>query len=154
MSDVTSLPVRQLFTLEGRVDGAAPAIVAGPNGVRAVVAVTGGTFKGERLEGTVAPNVGGDFALFRPDGSLRIDVRLVLNTNDGATIYMTYNGVAVPDANGVLELKTAPTFEVGDERYAWLNNVQAIGVGYSDRGSLHYDVYELLSDRAAPTPPS
>ena len=105
-----------------------------PNGVRAVVAVTNGTFKGERLEGTVAPTVGGDFALFRPDGSLRIDVRLVLITNDGATIYMTYNGVAVPDASGGLQLKTAPTFEAGGD-YAWLNNVQAIGIGHSDRAA-------------------
>jgi len=153
MSDVTSLPVRRLFTLEGRVDGAVPAILAGPNGTRAVVAVTNGTFKGERLEGTVAPNVGGDFAMFRPDGSLRIDVRLILNTNDGATIYMTYNGVAVPEANGALQLKTAPTFEAGDERYAWLNNVQAVGLGRSDRVALHYDVYELLP-YDAPTSPT
>jgi hypothetical protein len=142
MSDVTSLPVRHLFTLEGSVAGTAPNIIPGPNGVRAVVAVTNGTFKGERLEGTVAPTVGGDFALFRPDGSLRIDVRLVLITNDGATIYMTYNGVAVPDADGGLQLKTAPTFEAGGD-YAWLNNVQAIGIGHSDRAALRYDIYEL-----------
>jgi hypothetical protein len=144
MSDVTALPVRHLFTLEGNVDGAAPSIVAGPNGLRAIVAVADGMFNGDRLEGTVAPNLGGDFAMFRPDGSLRIDVRLVLHTKDGATIYMTYNGVAVPDADGALQLKTAPTFEVGDERYLWLNNVQAIGVGHSDRAGLHYEVYELL----------
>lgn len=145
MSEVTSLPVRHLFTLEGSVAGDAPAVISGPNGTRIVVGVSNGTFKGDRIEGTVAANVGGDFAMFRPDGSLRIDVRLVLNTNDGATIYLTYNGVGVADANGVLQLKTAPTFEVGDERYAWLNNLQAIGIGHSDGAALHYDVYELLA---------
>ncbi len=144
MSDVTSLPVRHLFTLEGSVGGAPPAIVTGPNGTRAIVGVSDGTFTGERLSGTVAPTFGGDFALFRPDGSLRLDVRLVLVTDDGATIYMTYNGVAVPVDGGGLELQTAPTFEVGDERYAWLNNVQAVGLGRSDLTTLHYDVHELL----------
>src|SRR5262245_58557833 len=144
MSDVSSLPVRHLFTLDGTVAGAAPSIVAGPIGTRAVVAITDGTFIGERIEGRVAPSVGGDFAMFRPDGSLRIDVRLILNTNDGGTIYMTYNGVAVPDANGALQMKTAPTFEAGDERYAWLNNVQAVGIGHSDLSVLHYEIYELL----------
>jgi hypothetical protein len=144
MSDVSSLPVRHLFTLDGSVAGAAPSIVPGPIGTRAVVAVTDGTFRGERIEGKVAPNVGGDFAMFRPDGSIRIDVRLILNTDDGATIYMTYNGVAVPDANGALQIKTAPTFEAGDERYAWLNNVQAVGIGHSDLSVLHYEIYELL----------
>ena len=134
--------MRHLFTLDGSVAGTAPNIIPGSNGVRAVVAVTNGTFKGERLAGSVAPTVGGDFALFRPDGSLRIDVRLILITDDGATIYMTYNGVAVPDASGALQLRTAPTFEAGGA-YAWLNNVQAIGIGHSDRSALHYDIYEL-----------
>jgi len=144
MSVVSSLSVRHLFTLDGNVAGTAPSIVTGPIGTRAVVAVTDGTFTGERIEGVVAPNVGGDFAMFRPDGSLRIDVRLILNTNDGATIYMTYNGVAVPDADGTLRIKTAPTFEAGDERYTWLNNVQAVGIGHSDLSVLHYEIYELL----------
>ena len=143
MSDVTTLSVRHIFSLDGSVGGTPPAVIAGPMGTRVVVGVSEGTFKGDRLEGTVAPNFGGDFAVFRSDGSLRLDVRLVLNTNDGATIYITYNGVGVPDDKGVLQLKTAPTFEVGDERYAWLNNVQAIGIGHSDGAVLHYDVYEL-----------
>jgi len=37
---------------------------------------------------------------------------------------------------------TSPTFEAGGD-YAWLNNVQAIGMGRSDRAALHYDIYEL-----------
>jgi len=143
MSDVTNLAVRHLFSLDADVAATPPAVVPGPTGTRVVVAVAEGTFTGDRLTGTVGPSVGGDFAVFRPDGSLRLDVRLVLQTNDGAAIYITYNGVGVPDANGVLRLKTAPTFEVGDERYAWLNNVQAIGIGHSDGAALHYDVYEL-----------
>jgi hypothetical protein len=146
MSDATTLPVRHLFTLEANVGAVPPQVIAGPTGTRVVVSVSAGTFKGERLAGTVAEGAGGDFAVFRPDGTLRLDVRLTLVTDDGTRVYVTYNGVGTPTADGGLSLRTAPTFEAPDGPYAWLNNVQAIGIGESDpaAGTLRYDFYELL----------
>ena len=45
-------------------------------------------------------------------------------------------------------IRTAPKFEVGDERYAWLNDVQAVahGAGLQIEGepAVGYDVYALL----------
>ena len=143
MSD-TTLPVRHLFRIDAKIDTPAPQVIAGPNGMRAVAVVSGGTFSGERLSGTIPDGFGADAPLFRPDGSLRIDVRLVLITDDGVRIYVTYNGVAIPDGSGGLTLRTAPTFEAPDGPYAWLNNIQAIGLGTSGDGALHYDVYEML----------
>ena len=35
-------------------------------------------------------------------------------------------------------------FETGDERYAWLNNIQAVGIGGLDGTDVVYDIYELL----------
>lgn len=35
-------------------------------------------------------------------------------------------------------------FETGDERYAWLNDIQAVGVGKTVPGGGEYDVYQLL----------
>ncbi len=35
-------------------------------------------------------------------------------------------------------------FETGDERYAWLNDIQAVGVGKTVPGGVEYDVYQLL----------
>ena len=71
-------------------------------------------------------------------------VRVVLVTDDGATILMTYGGVGRRGDNGN-ELRTAPTFETGDERYAWLNGVQAVGVSHgSPAGQVQYDIYALL----------
>lgn len=140
-----SLPVRHLFTMEATIGDPPPSVIAnGPLGTRIAVGVTSGVIKGERINGSVVPVVGGDFALMRPDGTLRLDVRLLIQTDDGATIYLTYNGVGLPDEGG-LTIKTAPTFEVGDERYAWLNDIQAIGLGTSNMVStLTYEVYELL----------
>ena len=87
MSDVrTAL----LFTIKLHA-GAPQMLGKTPFGERRVVAVTGGSFEGPRLRGTVEPG-GSDWILVRPDGSLRLDVRLTLKTDDGALIGMTYAG--------------------------------------------------------------
>jgi hypothetical protein len=145
VSDTTTLPVRHLFTMRANVNEPPPQVVMAPNGTRVVVAVGEGVVSGERINGTVALGAGGDFAVFRPDGSLRLDVRMVFVTDDDARIYVTYNGVGVPAPDGTLTLRTAPTFEA-DGAYAWLNNIQAVGHGESNptTGELHYEVYELL----------
>jgi hypothetical protein len=76
-----------------------------------------------------------------PSGARRLDVRLLIETDDGALIYMTYNGVYVMSEEAVAALArgemvtdrtvpyfvTAPTFQTSSEKYAWLNGVQAVG---------------------------
>jgi len=58
-------------------------IGTGPQGTRTIFNVTGGTFEGSRLRGTVLPN-GGDWLLVDSEGVGRLDVRLTLATDDGA----------------------------------------------------------------------
>ena len=53
-------------------------------GLRRIAPVTGGTFAGERLSGTVIG--GADWVINRPDGVMVIDVRLTLKTDDGANL--------------------------------------------------------------------
>jgi hypothetical protein len=115
----------------------------GPQGTRVIVGVTGGTFEGPKLKGTVAANGGGDYLTSRADGSVKLDVRIVLNTDDGAVILMTYNGIGLTRDDGSLSLRTAPLFETGDERYSWLNRVQAVATGAPGRGDVSYTVYAL-----------
>jgi hypothetical protein len=38
---------------------------------------------------------------------------------------------------------TAPRFETGDDRYAWLNKIQAVGKGVISAGVLRFELYEL-----------
>ena len=46
-------------------------------------------------------------------------------------------------ANGLIA--TAPTFQTGDERYAWLNKIQAVGAGaLEENGRLIYSLYEVV----------
>lgn len=136
---VDALPVEHLFTLQ--LDAAmdeAYHVRGGPAGRRLIAAVVGGTFEGPRMRGKVAPMTGADWVTIRPDKSLRIDVRLVLLTDDDATIYMFYGGI-LQDG----QARSAPYFETGDERYTWLNNVQGVGVGALTPEGPRYEVYAL-----------
>ena len=82
----TSLPVEHLFTFTATT-AASGLIPNGPNGTRVVVNAFPGSFEGPKLRGTVkAP--GGDWVIARPDGSLGLDVRVLLETDDGAMIFM------------------------------------------------------------------
>ena len=56
---------------------------------------------------------------------------------------MRYAGIGVVK-EGTFVLRTVPQFETGDPRYAWLNAVQAVGIGTPGRGSATYEVYALL----------
>jgi hypothetical protein len=134
----TTLPVRHLFTFTASTAVAA-LIAGGPQGTRAIVEAAG-TFEGERLRGTTkAPS--GDWVTVRADGSMKVDVRVVMETDDGAAILMQYGGIARPGAE---HIRVAPLFETGDERYAWLNMIQAVATGVSGGGKVTYEVYELL----------
>src|SRR5215469_13610168 len=68
----------------------AQAIGENPHGNRQIVPVTGGHFSGPRLTGKVLP--GGDWVLRRPDGVSELDGRLTWQMDDGALLYVTYQG--------------------------------------------------------------
>ncbi|WP_166663967.1 DUF3237 domain-containing protein [Actinophytocola oryzae] len=101
------------------------------------------TWKSERVNATQLGASSGDWVRLHPDGTVTVDARLVLRTDDGATIAMTYTGKADrPPAEGGV-VWTAPTFETDDERYAWLNTVQAVGRGQRNGNVLVYELYAL-----------
>jgi hypothetical protein len=61
---------------------------------------------------------------------------------------ITYHGIGRTQPDGRPDVRTAPLFETGDTRYAWLNMVQAIGLGTAVGGaagleSVTYDIYAL-----------
>ncbi len=128
----------------------------GPNGSRQIFDVTGGTFEGPKLRGALLPS-GGDWLQIGGDGIGRLDVRATLLTDDGAHIYMQYAGVfdfsAVADKLALGEdtefgeayFMTAPRFETGDERYAWLNRIVAVAEGRSGRGWVEYRVHQVVN---------
>ena len=126
-----------------------------PAGMRRIAPVSGGSFVGERLSGTVLPG-GNDWVINRSDAVMVLDVRLTLQTADDALIYLRYEGrfLATPGvmarfARGeVLDpsefsLAITAKFECGDERYAWLNNVVAVGTGERTTTGPIYSIFEV-----------
>lgn len=88
----------------------------------------------------------GDWLTLRANDTMHLDVRVLLSTEDGASILMQYKGIGAPDVGGKRQLRISPLFETGDERYAWLNDVQGVGIGEADvaAGLVTYSVYALL----------
>ncbi len=146
---------RHLFTLTLTVDFAAMQVIGQtPAGLRRIAPVTGGTFAGDRLRGAVLP--GADWVINRPDGVMVIDVRLPLRTDDGATIYLTYQGRFIAGAEAMARfakgalldpadysLAITAKFECGDEHYRWLNDVVAVGTGTQTVTGPVYDIFEI-----------
>ena len=151
------LESRHLTTLTVAVDWKAMVDTGtNANGRRRFAPVAGGRFDGDRLAGNVLPG-GADWVLNRPDGAMVIDVRLPLRTDDGAGISLAYKGVmlAAPEAMARFnrgksldaheyKLRTVASFETGDERYLWLNDIIAIGVSGPTTGDTRYVIYEIL----------
>jgi hypothetical protein len=103
-------------------------IGTGPRGTRVTFPITGGSFEGERLRGKVLPG-GDDWTVQRPDGVIELDLRITLETDDGALIHMTFEGIRDDQAPGAPYLRTLPRFEAGEGRYAFLNRLLAVGTG-------------------------
>src|SRR5262249_59364844 len=90
-----------------------------PQGALTIVPVVGGTFEGDRLRGKVLAG-GGDWIMADTDGIFSLDLRITLETDDGALIHMTFGGVR-DDANHYL--RTTPRFETAPPQYAFLNRL-------------------------------
>jgi len=112
----------------------------GPIGTRMYYEIDAGEVIGDRLRGKVLS--GGEWALIGPDGFLRVDVRVQIETHDGAFLYVQYLGLLETNeavqsalANGTgtdygdQYFYTNPRMETGDPRYAWVNTTFFIGEG-------------------------
>jgi hypothetical protein len=63
-----------------------------------------------------------NFPRRRVDGALTPDFRGVLETDDGATIAIAWQGLARTNGDGMRELSGSLTHVTADERYRWLND--------------------------------
>jgi len=73
--------------------GAPADIGAVPHGTRRTAPLSGGTFEGPRLRGTIMSGSSADWQLLRSDGVLEMDLRFTLRTDDGALISMSSFGL-------------------------------------------------------------
>jgi hypothetical protein len=117
--------------------------IGSPGVSRVIVPVSGGTFEGPKLKGTVV-GPGGDWIVRRPDGSSVLDVRIILQTDDGQKIYMTYRGISFTPQGAAQYWRIVPVFETGAEKYAWLNNIVSVGVHRVMPGKVAYRIFQIL----------
>jgi len=111
-------------------------------GDRQIYIAKSGAIRGPRINATVLPG-GGDWSTKRRDGTTLLDVRATAKTDDGALIYTTYRGIIAQKDSGFY-FRTTPYFETNSEKYAWLNNVVAVGVFKPIAGKVAYNVFEIL----------
>ncbi len=128
----------------------------GPLGERRVVAITGGSFEGPGLRGTIVPG-GADWQIVRADGVLDIDARYALRTEAGALIRVVSQGYrhgppevlaalargeAVP-ANRYF-FRTVMRFETGDTDLLWLNRTIAVATAERRARQVLLEAWRLL----------
>jgi len=130
-------------------------VSATPGPFRRIGIVPSGTFAGERLSGKVLDG-GSDWQTVRSDGSTTLDVRLILETDDGVHITMAYRGIRHGAADVIQRLEKGeevdpasyyfrinPLFEAPAGKYEWLNRVVAIGTGHRFADGPVYSVFEV-----------
>jgi hypothetical protein len=125
------MDTRLLMTLQVAVSPP-QAIGAVPTGTRRTAPLSGGHFEGPRLRGVVLPGGSADWQLLRADGVLEMDLRITLQTDDGALIAMRSFGLrhGPPEVIAAIGrgetvdpatyyFRTTPRFETSHARYAF-----------------------------------
>ncbi|WP_417624894.1 DUF3237 domain-containing protein [Paremcibacter congregatus] len=128
-----------------------------PHGTRTIYVVEGGVFEGPRLKGVALDGGAGDWMLIIKEGLSSLDVRKTFKTDDGALIYVTYQGLYQfnKDLSDRLEqgigyefgdtlFQVQMQFETGDKRYAWLNRTLAVAEGRETGSNVHYRAYAIV----------
>jgi hypothetical protein len=92
-----------------------------PVGKRVIYPVTGGTF----------------------EVTTKLDVRLLLETDDGHLISTTYSGIVYNNPDGTTYWRITPVFETSSTKYGWLNYLLAVGVGSVSKGGVSYEVFAI-----------
>jgi Protein of unknown function (DUF3237) len=151
---VTSLPVEHLFDMHVNLQPAQP--IPTPIGARMTFITTGGLIDGPKLRGEILPG-GGDWLLVGSDGAGRVDVRATIRTHDGVLIHYETRGIIKIPGDGLDRLaagevlpfdetyvRTTPKFETADERYAWLNQIVAVGYNVLSPNHIDYRIYRVL----------
>lgn len=96
------------------------------HGRRTVIPITGGTFEGPNIKGTII-NGGADYQLANKDNRTELEAIYSIKTDDGVYIHVRNRGIIYggQDENGnpTFYFKAAPQFEAPtDSKYNWLNN--------------------------------
>ena len=123
-------------------------------GRRRIVPLTGGTFAGPELNGTLLPGASADWQIVLPDGTALGDIRYTLQTDRGDLLYVRSQSVRHGSAEVLARLgrdeevdaseyifRTSTQIETAAPDFDWLNKGVFISVGGRQPGGVIYEVY-------------
>ncbi|HYM35180.1 MAG TPA: DUF3237 domain-containing protein [Steroidobacteraceae bacterium] len=145
------------FVFEAHVAIDQPKVVGnGPQGLRRIVPITGGTFTGPKINGQIVPG-GADWQFVRSDQVLQVEARYTLKTDDGVLIMITNRGMrhGPPEvidriARGekvdpsLYYFRTVAEFEApADSKYSWLNKAIFVSTAMREATMVHLRFYQV-----------
>ena len=144
-----------IFTVQAELD-AILSLGNTPYGERRVIGIRDGTVSGPKLNGRILAG-GADWQIVRADGAADIQARYTIETDKGARILVSSDGVrhgpsAVLESlargdrvdPGLYYFRTVMRFETADPAVDWLNRILALARGQREARSVRLDVYEVL----------
>jgi hypothetical protein len=153
--EMTTLRLEPLFIFQ--IEVKPPSIIgATPGHDRRIGEIAGGSFEGEKLRGKILSG-GSDWQSLRADGATTLNVRLVMQTDDGELIAMTYLGMR-HGPKEVLDrivrgesvspteyyMRATPYYETASQKYGWLNRIVSVAYGHRMAGGAIYQVFQVL----------
>ena len=125
-------------------------------GIRKIIPLLGGTFRGPLLQGTILPG-GADSQLIKENEVADISARYVLQTDDNALIYLSNTGIRVASKDVLKKLfageivredayyfRTVPVFETCGEKYSWMMKSLFIAKGIRNPDNVVIQVWKVL----------
>lgn len=129
---------------------------ATPYGERRIIDILGGTVSGPRLNGRILPG-GADWQNIRTDGAADIQARYTIETDAGARILVSSEGLRHGPPEVLAKLargedvdpslyyfRTVMRFETSAPEASWLNRILALARGQREARAVRLDVYEVL----------
>ena len=123
-------------------------------GRRRIVPLTGGTFTGPRLSGTLLPGASADWQIVERDGTARGDIRYTLRTDAGELLYVQSRSVRHGSADVLARLARGEDVDAGEYTFRastqietaapeleWLNKGVFIAVAGRSANGVVYEVY-------------
>ncbi len=143
-----------LFTLSAEV-GEIVSLGAAPLGERRVVQITGGSFEGPQMRGTVLG--GADWQIVRTDGAIELDARYAIKEYRGGIVQVVSQGMRHGPPEVLAQLsrgedvpadryffRTIMRFETGASELAQLNKTIAVATAARRARRVELQAWRLL----------
>lgn len=148
------LSTQPIFTIQAELAGIMN-LGRTPYGERRIIDILGGTVSGPKLNGRILPG-GADWQIIRTDGAADIQARYTIETEAGARILVSSDGLrhGPPDVMEKLArgdevdpslyyFRTVMRFETSAPEVSWLNRILALARGQREAHAVRLNVFEV-----------